>query len=262
MSLFKKKKIKQAEERQIINKRIIAVWGSPYSGKSTIATKLAKELTKKEKNVGIVYADYRLPMLPLVVDKASYEEIPFSVGELLQLENVTEDIISEKTNLIHNEFLGIYGYKYGENEYSYPDTSKEQVKKFLDKLIQIYDYVIVDCTSSLSTNMLSATSMLEADVIIKISDVTNKSVIFYSSSKNVLENPILQDKKQINIINKIESIELEQYDFGNNIKMHIPYTKEVIDQNILGNLFKGLEYKQSRKFREAISKIADEVLYV
>lgn len=261
MSLFKKKK-QHDNEKQIVDKRVIAVWGSPYSGKTTIATKLAVSLTQKEKNVAILYTDFRIPTLPMIVDKSAFEQAPFSVGELLQLESVTEDMITEKTNLVHNEYLGIYGYKFGENEYSYPDISKEQTKNFLEKLITLYDYVIVDCTSILSTNIVSATAMLDADIILNVSDISNKSVVFFASNKNVIDNPALRGKKQINVINKYTNIELEEYDFRNGSKILLPYTKELVEQSDLSNQFKHLEYKQSKKFKENFKLIIDEVIYV
>jgi len=43
---------------------ILAVWGSPGSGKTTVAVKLAKYLSDRKKNVVLLLCDMTAPMLP------------------------------------------------------------------------------------------------------------------------------------------------------------------------------------------------------
>ena len=44
--------------------QVLAVWGSPGSGKTTVAVKLAKYLAGKKKNVILLLCDMTAPMLP------------------------------------------------------------------------------------------------------------------------------------------------------------------------------------------------------
>ena len=61
----------------------IAVWGTPESGKTVLATKLALELTEMGKRVAVVYTDDRAPVLPMLFPgtRAARE---YSVGAVLE----------------------------------------------------------------------------------------------------------------------------------------------------------------------------------
>ena len=47
-------------------KQMLAVWGSPGGGKTVTAVKLALELSKRKKNVVLVFTDVTAPTLPAV----------------------------------------------------------------------------------------------------------------------------------------------------------------------------------------------------
>jgi Mrp family chromosome partitioning ATPase len=70
---FKKKSIfrrdSEDEPKQEIpseNGGILAVWGSPGSGKTVTAVKLAKALADKKRNVALLLCDMTAPMLPCI----------------------------------------------------------------------------------------------------------------------------------------------------------------------------------------------------
>ena len=44
---------------------VLAVWGSPGSGKTTVAVRLAKYLADRRRNVVLLLCDMTAPMLPL-----------------------------------------------------------------------------------------------------------------------------------------------------------------------------------------------------
>ena len=50
-------------------KQMLAVWGSPGAGKTVTAVKLALELSKRKKNVVLVFTDVTAPTLPAVVSE-------------------------------------------------------------------------------------------------------------------------------------------------------------------------------------------------
>ena len=62
-------------------KQMLAVWGSPGGGKTVTAVKLALELSKRKKNVVLVFTDVTAPTLPAVVSEKKLPDV--SVGELL-----------------------------------------------------------------------------------------------------------------------------------------------------------------------------------
>ena len=45
---------------------VLAVWGSPGSGKTTAAVKLAKYLADHKKNVSLLHADTTAPIIPVL----------------------------------------------------------------------------------------------------------------------------------------------------------------------------------------------------
>ena len=49
-------------------KQMLAVWGSPGGGKTVTAVKLALELSKRKKNVVLVFTDVTAPTLPSGID--------------------------------------------------------------------------------------------------------------------------------------------------------------------------------------------------
>ena len=53
-------------KEEIIHGGVLAVWGSPGSGKTIVATKIAKYLADKKKNAALVLCDMTAPMLSCI----------------------------------------------------------------------------------------------------------------------------------------------------------------------------------------------------
>lgn len=62
-SLFKRN-TELEEEQEVMKGGVLAVWGSPSSGKTTVSVKLADYLARKKKNVLLIFADMTTPPLP------------------------------------------------------------------------------------------------------------------------------------------------------------------------------------------------------
>lgn len=57
---------------------VLAVWGSPSSGKTVVSVKLADYLARKRKNVLLIFADMTAPPLPyLCVLRSGRGKIPW-----------------------------------------------------------------------------------------------------------------------------------------------------------------------------------------
>ena len=54
------------QEAQVQSGGILAVWGSPGSGKTVTAVKIAKMLSARKKNVILLLCDMAAPMLPCI----------------------------------------------------------------------------------------------------------------------------------------------------------------------------------------------------
>ena len=64
-SLFKRN-TELEEEQEVMQGGVLAVWGSPSSGKTTVSVKLADYLARKKKNVLLIFADMTAPPLPCI----------------------------------------------------------------------------------------------------------------------------------------------------------------------------------------------------
>lgn len=119
---------------------VLAVWGSPSSGKTTVAVKLAKYLAEHKKNVILVLCDMTAPMLPCICFSSSLECLkdsnrPFgSLGSILSATHVTDHIV--KNNIITHKkmaYLTMIGMLKGENEYTYASILGHANKKLLNE---------------------------------------------------------------------------------------------------------------------------------
>ena len=72
---------------------MLAVWGSPGSGKTVTAVKIAKMLSAKKKNVILLLCDMTAPMLPCICSPDELE-CERSLGNILAAARIGENLIS------------------------------------------------------------------------------------------------------------------------------------------------------------------------
>ena len=73
---------------------VLAVWGSPSSGKTVVSVKLADYLARKKKNVLLIFADMTTPPLPCICASSDLEGEK-SLGSILAATHVTENLIKK-----------------------------------------------------------------------------------------------------------------------------------------------------------------------
>ena len=159
---------KEAEppEMQADSGGMLAVWGSPGSGKTVTAVKLAKLLSSRKKNVILLLCDMTAPMLPCICSPEELE-CERSLGSILAAARIGENLI--KHNLVtlkRNSYLTVLGLLKGENEYSIPPYTEKQAVELLDGLRQITPYVIVDCGSYIANDILSAVALIDRKSVV------------------------------------------------------------------------------------------------
>ena len=69
---------------------VVAVWGSPSSGKTTVSVKLAHYLASRKKNVILLLCDMVSPPLPCLCGPSDLVE-EHSLGSILAATHVTQD---------------------------------------------------------------------------------------------------------------------------------------------------------------------------
>ena len=240
---------------------ILAVWGSPGSGKSITAVKLAKALADRKKNVVLLLCDMTAPMLPCVCP-ASELDCEQSLGGVLAVPHISDALIKNHC-VTHKRMshLTLLGMKKGENEYTYPPYTEQQATELLDGLRALAPYVVVDCGSYIANDILSAVALMESDSILRLANCDLKSVSYFSSQLPLLKDTRWDADKQYKAASNVRpneaSAHMEQV-LGNTV-FQIPYSREVEEQVLQGNLFKELGLKESRGFRRAIEAVTGEV---
>lgn len=240
---------------------MLAVWGSPGCGKTTVAVKIAKHLTDLRKNVVLVLCDMTAPMLPCICPPSDIE-CERSLGSILAAAHVSESLI--KHNLVtlkRNGYLTALGMRKGENEYTYPPCSEVQAQELLEGLRQIAPFVVIDCGSYIANDILSAVSLMEADSVLRLANCDLKSISYLSSQLPLLRDSRWDADKQYKVASNVKPHQAAEHiaqAFGS-AAFKLPHSQELEEQYLSGNLLADLALKDSRLFRKEIEKICKEV---
>ena len=137
----------------------------------------------------------------------------------------------------------------------------KQAEELLECLRKIAPCIIIDCSSHIANDILSAVSLMEADSVLRLTGCDLKSVSYFSSQLPLLKESKWDADKQYKAASNVRpneaSAHMEQV-LGNTV-FQIPYSREVEEQVLQGNLFKELGLKESRGFRRAIEAVTGEV---
>ena len=236
---------------------VLAVWGSPGSGKTVTAVKIAKALSAKKKNVILLLCDMSAPMLPCICHADALES-KGSLASVLAAARISESLI--KHNLVtfkHNSYLAALGLLELQNEYSTPPFVQKQVVELLDGLRQIAPYVIVDCAN----DILSAVARMEADNVLRLANCDPKSVSYFSSQLPLLEDAEWDVDKQYKVASNVKPYQAADH-IGKALgdaTFVLPYSQELEEQYLGRDLLADLALKDSRPFRKELEKIIAEV---
>lgn len=257
-SIFTRNSKEESVQEEILHGGVLAIWGSPGSGKTTVATKIAKYLADKKKNVVLVLCDMTAPMLPCICPPSELE-CEKSLGSILAATHVTEPLI--KHNMITHKklsYLTILGMLKGENEYTYPPYSEVQAKELIDSLREIAPFIIIDCGSYIANDVLSAVALMESDSILRLANCDLKSISYLSSQLPLLRDGKWDADKQYKIASNIkpqQGVDHMSQALGS-VAFKLPHSHELEEQYLAGNLLEELSLKDSKVFRKEIEKIA------
>ncbi len=240
---------------------ILCVWGSPNSGKSIVAAKIAKYLADRRRDTVLLLCDTAAPMLPCLLAPQELD-VEKSLGAILSATHVTPPLVEHNMmTLKNNPHLSIIGMLKGENEFTYPPYTRVQAEELLDCLRDIAPFVIVDCSSYIANDVLSAVSLMDCDSAIRIVNCDLKSISYLSSQLPLLQNSGFQMEKQYKVAGNVKPNHGTNQMAGalGSLSFQIPYSEEVEEQYLSGSLLSELNLKSSRGFRAEIKKIVNEV---
>lgn len=245
-----------------MNNKIISVWGSPYSGKTTLSIKLAKELNKQNKNVALIFPNSIYPtivtVLPLSRDREDNDKVK-SLGRILSKDKVTrESIYSNCVTLKKNHNLAIIGYDYGENSFTYPKFTRNKIHDLLTILSSEVDHIIIECSSNLD---LFTTFALEvSSKVIRVTEPNTRSLSYFESNLPLLIDNNFNLDEHIVVMSKIYSdTSTRQIKEKYNVKYEFPYLDEIRQQFVNGEMFEDLRSKERYSYNKAFRELMDDI---
>ena len=242
--------------------KIIAVWGSPNSGKTTFATKLATAIYDSyQATVIVLYTDLETPVLPVLFPNSKPEDIG-SVGiPLSKTEVDCDEVIKQLVTSGKRQNFGFLGYRSGENKLTYPKFGRAKAEALYEVLCELADYVIVDCSSNLESDTLASVGIELANQIIRLASPDLKSISFYLSQLPVYGDVKYRLDEHIQGINTPNAdvfmpIE-EAKSHLNEVAFSLPFCLEVKEQLQQGTVH---ETVRDKLFAKRMREIAREVV--
>ncbi|GAA0782086.1 ParA family protein [Hathewaya limosa] len=244
-----------------MNNQIIAIWGNPFSGKTSLSIKIAEKLSLKKKNVIVVFSDIISPTIMTVLPYIKTENK--SLGRILSAPEINqEEIMAQCIVLEKNPHISLLGYLQGENIFTYAQYSKERAVDFLILLRHIADYVIIDCSSLFAYNTLSAVALEMSDSVIRLCSSNLKAVAYFNSYLPLLEDRKFNVDKHIKVLSKVKISEPREQikEIYRGVKYELPYTEEIEKQLLTAELFNKLKDKSSFEYSNTLNDLVSVIL--
>lgn len=244
--------------------KLIAVWGAPGSGKTTLSVKLAEALYERSRGksaVIVVFTDVVTPTLPVVFPNFRSEDV-FSIGSVLSKPDFfADDVVSNIVMTKDRMNLGYMGYKDGENLHSYPEYTEAKAKYFYDVLVGIADYVIVDCMTMPDSSFLTKVALENADQIIRLSMPDLTCISFQMSQMKIFASRGYLKDTDVSVMNitrqELNMAATDARAHLGKIVFTVPYCPSLMEQYMEGVLY---EPMKDKKFMQTVRAIAESVV--
>ena len=121
--------------------------------------------------------------------------------------------------------------------------------------------MVVDCSSYIANDILSAVALMEADSVLRLANCDLKSIGYLSSQLPLLRELSWDEDKQYKVASNVKLTQAADQigQVLGSIAYELPFSQEVEDQYLAGNLLSELGTKDSRSFRKEIERIVKEV---
>lgn len=241
--------------------QMLAVWGGPCSGKTTTAVKLAMELASHKENIVILMCDFTAPapqtLLPNVTTTGK------SLGELLSLPSISqEEILRRCIPLGKSPYVSLLGYQRGDNAFTYAKYSKERAIDLITLLRHVADYIIIDCESAFSFDVLSAVALEMADAVLRLCVCDLKSLSYFTSALPLLSDSRYASARHIKALSMVKPGQDngEYQNIFGGISYSLPFVPELEEQFYAARLTDELCSKSAAAYNAAIRDIANNLL--
>lgn len=238
------------------NKPLIAVWGSPNSGKTVTTVKLAQAFAARKQNVLVLCCDVLCPSVSTIAPQGSSNHN--SLGELLSLPALTqEDLLRYALPLDVSPFIALLGYKKGDTTFTYAAYNRERAVDVLTLARHLADVVLVDCASFLSADPLSTVALELADHVVRLHSCDLKSLMFYASYLPLVSDARFRRSSVLPVLSNVkpeqDSREYSQV-FGG-IQVILPHIPQLEQQAAAARLLDDCAGKEAAAYSKALQHI-------
>ena len=240
--------------------KILAVMGSPGSGKTTTAVKLAATLAKQKKNVIVVFCDPFTPVMPVLLSPDAIHDT--SLGELLTAPGLTQaNILNACVPVQDSDYISLLGYKSGESLMQYPKITRDKAVELFVSLRYLADYIILDCAAVFEADPASFVGIEIADKVLRLGTANLKGISYYQT-----HNPMLTDSRfdkgrfhnAVGCLKVGQDWEAVSGQYGG-VAHVLPYVTELEQQDNERTLFQPLQTPESIPYQVEISRLVADL---
>ena len=224
---------------------ILAVWGSPGSGKTLFSGTLAAVLEHRKSKVIIVSPNILTPMLPVFFPQETILN-RYSIGHIFEQPEITEAEIAKHIYFTKaHKDIGVLAYAPGDNAMKYPEATMKQVESLIDGVSRMADTVILDCSSDMRV-VFPYVAITTADEVVRVLSADLRGVCFLASQKTLLTAPQFRFNNHLTILGAKKPYQSEvSFEKGFYV---FPWRQEIETAYGSGNLFDALAYCTKEHF--------------
>lgn len=233
--------------------KIIAVWGSPGSGKSTVAGSLAYLLATSGKNVILIDTSTQAPQKSIWFPYCD-GDFTSSLNSLMSADSITPAFMTKHISTLSSN-LGVLGFVKGETPLSLTKAQRlDKIKDVYKVCCDLADYVIVDCASNILDNIYSVVALEQAIRVLRIVSPDLKGATWTMGNLQLISDRKFTAANHIVISNNVKSyynvpqIEAVIGDY----KTCLPYCVDIEMRNITGELFKPFNTKDLVEYKDML----------
>lgn len=240
--------------------KILAIIGSPGSGKTTTAVKLACTLAARRKNVILVLCDPFTPVIPVLIPAGTVHDT--SLGFLLTAPGLTQaNILNACVTASGSEYISLLGYKTGESLLNYPKITRDKAVELFVSLRHLADYVIIDCATVFEADPASFVAIEIADRVLKMGTANLKGISWFQTHSPMLADSRYHKDRQLTAIGNLKTGQDWEAVTGpyGGVDYILPYTAELEQQDNEMALFEPMFSQESNTYQAQINHILLDV---
>lgn len=239
--------------------KILTIYGSSNTGKSTFAIKLANELSK-ENSVICIFTDNVSPTLSSYLSNLESEDN--SLGKILSSQIISQDeILKQSVTVKNNKNLCFIGYGKGEHFKSYSEYTTQRANDVLLNLSSLADYVILDIPSHFIYDEFSKCALKMADKKIKLLGTGLKDISYEKSIDSYLSISAFNVNDSIKILSKVcddTPFSILENHYGKT-DLDLPFCNEIDLQIKENEILEQLSSELGKEYIDAIKELIKSI---